>query len=116
MFATLFNGFGILALVLAVVGLYGVISYSMSRRRGEIGVRLALGARPRDVVSLILSEGLGMGVLGTLLWHTVPVAVWKVPPERTDKHEAAGSDFALPGAWRVLPRDLVRGRFSSAPR
>jgi len=67
MFATLCTGFGILALVLSVVGLYGVISYSTSRRRGEIGVRLALGAKPRNVVSLILREGLGMAVLGILL-------------------------------------------------
>lgn len=67
MFATLCNGFGILALVLSVVGLYGVISYNTSRRRGEIGVRLALGARPQNVVSLILREGLGMAVLGILL-------------------------------------------------
>jgi predicted permease len=67
MFATLCSGFGILALVLSVVGLYGVISYRTSRRRGEIGVRLALGARPRNVVSLILREGLGMAVLGILL-------------------------------------------------
>jgi ABC-type antimicrobial peptide transport system permease subunit len=67
MFATLCNGFGILALVLSAVGLYGVISYSTSRRRGEIGVRLALGAKPRDVLSLILREGLGMAVLGILL-------------------------------------------------
>jgi len=67
MFATLCSGFGILALVLSVVGLYGVISYGASRRRREIGVRLALGARPRNVVSLILREGLGMAVLGILL-------------------------------------------------
>jgi len=67
MFATLCNGFGVLALVLSVVGLYGVISYRASQRRGEIGVRLALGARPRDVVSLILREGLGMAVLGVVL-------------------------------------------------
>jgi predicted permease len=67
MFATLCSGFGFLALVLSVVGLYGVISYRTSRRRGEIGVRLALGARPRDVVSLILKEGLGMAVLGIVL-------------------------------------------------
>ncbi len=67
MFATLCSGFGILALALSVVGLYGVISYSTSRRRGEIGVRLALGAQPRNVVSLILREGLGMAVLGILL-------------------------------------------------
>jgi predicted permease len=67
MFATLCNGFGILALVLSMVGLYGVISYSASLRRGEIGVRLALGATPQNVVSLILREGLGMAVLGILL-------------------------------------------------
>jgi len=67
MFAALCSGFGILALALSVVGLYGVISYSTSRRRGEIGVRLALGAQPRNVVSLILREGLGMAVLGILL-------------------------------------------------
>jgi len=67
MFATLCSGFGILALALSVVGLYGVISFGTSRRRGEIGVRLALGAQPRNVVSLILREGLGMAVLGILL-------------------------------------------------
>lgn len=67
MFATLCNGFGILALVLSVVGLYGVISYNTSRRRGEIGVRLALGATPQDVVALILREGLGMAVAGIFL-------------------------------------------------
>ena len=67
MFATLCNGFGILALVLSMVGLYGVISYSTSLRRGEIGLRLALGATPQNVVSLVLREGLGMAVLGILL-------------------------------------------------
>jgi predicted permease len=67
MFATLCNGFGILALALSVVGLYGVVSYATSRRRREIGLRLALGARPRSVVSLILREGLGTAVWGILL-------------------------------------------------
>ncbi|MGC2211386.1 MAG: FtsX-like permease family protein, partial [Candidatus Korobacteraceae bacterium] len=46
---------------------YGVISYGTSRRHSEIGVRLALGAQPRNVVTLILREGLGMAVLGILL-------------------------------------------------
>src|SRR5260370_142998 len=67
MFATLCSGFGILALVLSVVGLYGVIAYSTSRRRGEIGVRLALGAMPGDVVSMVLREGLGLAALGMLI-------------------------------------------------
>jgi predicted permease len=66
MFATLCNGFGILALVLSAVGLYGVISYGTSRRRGEIGVRLALGAKPRNVISMILRQGLAMTVPGII--------------------------------------------------
>lgn len=69
MFATLCGGFGALALMLSVVGLYGVISYGASRRRGEIGVRLALGAMPRDVVLMILREGLllaGVGIAAGL--------------------------------------------------
>jgi predicted permease len=73
MFATLCTGFGILALLLSVVGLYGVIAYGISRRRGEIGVRLALGAMPRDVVSMVLREGLGLAALGMLVG--IPV-VW----------------------------------------
>jgi ABC-type antimicrobial peptide transport system permease subunit len=67
MFATLCTGFGVLALVLSVVGLYGVIAYSTSRRRGELGVRLALGAMPKDVFSMVLREGLGLTTLGMLL-------------------------------------------------
>src|SRR5581483_2473185 len=67
MFATLCNAFGILALVLSVVGLYGVISYGASRRRAEIGVRLALGAKPVNVLSMILRQGLAMAVPGILL-------------------------------------------------
>lgn len=73
MFATLCGGFGILAIALAVVGLYGVMAYNTSRRRGEIGVRLALGALPRNVLAMILREGLAMAVVGIVLG--VPV-VW----------------------------------------
>lgn len=66
MFATLCNGFGILALILSVVGLYGVIAFSTSRRQGEIGVRLALGATPRDVIVMILREGLTLAGIGII--------------------------------------------------
>jgi predicted permease len=67
MFATLCGGFGILAITLAVVGLYGVMAYSTSRRRGEIGVRLALGALPRNVLSMVMREGLALALAGIVL-------------------------------------------------
>jgi predicted permease len=67
MFATLCNGFGILALVLSVVGLYGVVAYNTARRRGEIGLRLALGAVPAEVLSMVLREGMWLATLGLLM-------------------------------------------------
>jgi predicted permease len=73
MFATLCGAFGILAVVLSVVGLYGVIAYSTSRRRSEIGVRLALGALPRNVLSMIMREGLVLVLAGIILGMPV---VW----------------------------------------
>ena len=68
--ATLFGGFGVLAGLLATLGLYGVISYMVARRRKEIGVRIALGADRSRVIRLVLREaalllvvGLGIGAL-----------------------------------------------------
>jgi putative ABC transport system permease protein len=63
----LLGTFGLLALVLAVGGLYGVISYSMSQRTYEIGLRMALGAQRKDVVKLVLRYGLAMAASGVAI-------------------------------------------------
>jgi len=65
-YALLLAGFAAFALAIAGVGLFGVLSYSVAQRTREIGVRTALGAQARDIVRLILREGLGMTALGVV--------------------------------------------------
>jgi putative ABC transport system permease protein len=64
---TLFGVFGCVGLVLAAVGLYGVMSYSVSRRRREIGIRMALGAQPRKVQRLIVWQGMLLTMIAVVL-------------------------------------------------
>ena len=63
----LISTFAVLAVVLASLGLYGVISYSARQRTREIGVRVALGASSRDVVRLILGQGMAVAAIGIVL-------------------------------------------------
>jgi predicted permease len=65
--ATLFGTFGGIGLVLAIVGLYGVMSYAVSRRTREIGIRMAMGARPGTVERLILRQGMVLTLIAVAL-------------------------------------------------
>jgi ABC-type antimicrobial peptide transport system permease subunit len=65
--ATLVGLFGALALLLATVGVYGIMEHLAAQRRTEIGIRLALGAVPGSIFSLILGEGLRLVAIGTAL-------------------------------------------------
>jgi putative ABC transport system permease protein len=63
------GAFAVSALVLAAIGLYGLISYSVAQRRQELGVRAAIGARPRDLMQLVLGQSLRVTVIG-IVWGT----------------------------------------------
>ncbi len=88
---TLLGIFAGLALVLACIGVYGVLAYSVAQRTREIGVRMALGARPGDVTRMILGRGLRLSVIGLV----------------------AGA--ALAGVLGILLRSLLFGVTPAAP-
>jgi putative ABC transport system permease protein len=90
--ATLFTVFGALALVLAAIGLYSVIAYNVAQRTHEMGVRVALGAEMRDVMRLILAEGMKLTVVGVALGGVIALLV---------------SRWVKPLLFEVSPRDPV---------
>jgi putative ABC transport system permease protein len=72
------GAFGVLALLLAVIGIYGLVSYSVARRTREVGIRLALGASREDVLRLVLGRGLGLAAIGVGLGLVASLAVGRL--------------------------------------
>ena len=72
------TGMGLLGLTLALVGVYGVVSFGASLRTREIGIRVALGAQPRDVLRLILGQGLQLVMIGLAVGLAAALAMGRV--------------------------------------
>jgi ABC-type antimicrobial peptide transport system permease subunit len=94
------GGFALLGLLLAAIGLYGVISNLVAQRTGEFGIRLALGANPRDVLGLVLRKGVWLTLLGLMigsgLAYALNLAAQRFMPRM------AGSDPATIGLVALL--------------
>ena len=71
-------GPALLALVLAMVGLYGLVAYSVSQRTLEFGVRITLGAQASDVASLVIRQGVALMLVGSCIGLAASLAIWRV--------------------------------------
>ena len=106
--AALMGGIGLLGLLLAIIGLYGVLAYSVARRTREIGIRMAIGASPGDVSAIVLREfarllitGIGIG-LATALLVTRPLSMFFVPGLRASDPASLAAVIAVLGLTGLL--------------
>jgi ABC-type antimicrobial peptide transport system permease subunit len=113
--ATLFGAFGLIALLLAVVGVYGVKAYAVACRTHEIGIRMALGARRKDVFALIMRQGAMQTGLAIAVGILISLAVGRVLAQIL--YQVSPSDpFALVAASVLLAGAALLACFLPARR
>jgi len=98
--ATLSAGFGLVATLLACVGLYGVMAFVVARRRKELGIRIALGARPRRVLWLVMREVVTLLVIGLVVG--LPAAFWLGRYVASQLYGVQSYDPAIAGSTALL--------------
>ena len=113
--ATLSGGFGALAALLTMVGLYGLIAYSVTRRTDEIGIRMALGAAPRDIARLMLREAAVLLAIGAVAGIGLAVAGGRAASSLLFR-VAPSDPIALAAAVGFLALDRHRGELCPARR
>ena len=94
--ATTFSALGLIAMAIASIGVYGVRAYMVAQRTREIGIRMALGASPREVLGLILKDGAFLTIGGLTLG--VPLALLASIALRSVFVDVGGIDFGVLGA------------------
>ena len=98
--AMLVGAFGLLGLILASVGVYAVIAYSVGQRTQELGIRMALGARPVNVITMVLRQGMTLSLIGMGVGNTLVFLMLRAM--RSVLYGVGSTDFPTLGAVSLL--------------